>query len=388
MGKLIYRSEKVNTAGEVSGREHEANRTEADIGKFQNSDIDWELTNQNYDFKITNGWVDAVKEKCAELGCTVKKDSVLVIDHLITASPEWLAEQTEETKMQFFTDAKDWIVKEFCGGDESLLLNARIHKDESNWHLCAATIPIKKNQQRSEEELAQLKRKPRQKEYSLSAKSIMGGRGDYSRRQQSIEDAIGKKYGLEAREVREQGEAKKHQTVQQAKLNALKQQVEKMEQVKQSNQQKFSDHLENCKKRGNQETAKVKELVAEREALQKEVAELKQEIAQLYETPGLKERMAEAQQRVQIENEARSYRKLMEWFDGICLGQNQYGERYTLADFVKETRKHSENKLEFINKMTFVLLNLHREPINDLFQFVRDKGRLAELKHTWRDRDD
>ena len=233
MGKIIYRTEKIKTAGEVSGREAEANRTSEDKGRFQNSDINWELTDSNYDFKITHNWIDAVKDLCKELGCPVKKDSVLVLDHLITASPEWMKAQTEETRMQFFEDAKQWIVDEFCGGDERLLLNCRIHKDEeSNWHMCAATAPIMKNPQRSEEELAQLKRKSRQKEYSLNAKAIMGGREKYGSRQQSIEDKVGKKYGLEEREVREQGQAKKHRTVQQAKLDSLRTQVRELGECK------------------------------------------------------------------------------------------------------------------------------------------------------------
>ena len=234
MGKIIYRTDKVNTSGEVCGREREANRTRDDIGKFPNSDIDWELTEQNHSFKTTHNWVDAVKAKCKELGCPVKKDSVLVLDHLITASPEWMWEQTEETRMQFFEDAKQWVIDEFCGGDENLLLNCVVHKDEpSNWHMTAATIPIMRNKQRSEEELSKLKRKPRQGEWSLNAKEIMGGRAKYGSRQQSIEDKIGKKYGLEEREIREQGQAKKHKTVQQAKLDAIKEQVRNEEQQRQ-----------------------------------------------------------------------------------------------------------------------------------------------------------
>lgn len=231
MAKLIYRNEKVNTASECSGREAEANRTEKDIGRFENSDIDWDLTKHNVDLVRTDGWVDAVKAKCKELGCPVKKDSVLIIDHLVTASPEWMKEQKPETALEFFHDALDWIVDEFCGGDRSLLLNARIHVDEpSNWHMCVATIPIVKNEQRSEEELAKMKRKPRQKEYSLNAKKLMGGPAQYGARQQSIEDRVGKKYGLEAREVREPGQAKKHRSVQQAKLDGVKAEVEQAEQ--------------------------------------------------------------------------------------------------------------------------------------------------------------
>lgn len=266
MGKIIYRTEKIKTAGEVSGREAEANRTSEDKGRFQNSDINWELTDSNYDFKITHNWIDAVKDLCKELGCPVKKDSVLVLDHLITASPEWMKAQTEETRMQFFEDAKQWIVDEFCGGDERLLLNCRIHKDEeSNWHMCAATAPIMKNPQRSEEELAQLKRKSRQKEYSLNAKAIMGGREKYGSRQQSIEDKIGKKYGLEEREVREQGQAKKHRTVQQAKLDALKEKV-----------QTWERHEESSKLKAQTEHAKVRQLKDTKERLQEDVRELRQ----------------------------------------------------------------------------------------------------------------
>jgi hypothetical protein len=378
MGKIIYRSEKVNTAGEVSGREHEANRTEADIGKFKNSDIDWELTNQNYDFKITNGWVDAVKEKCSELGCTVKKDSVLVIDHLITASPEWMAEQTEETKMQFFADAKDWIVKEFCGGDESLLLNCRVHKDEpSNWHLCAATIPIVKNQQRSEEELSQMKRKPRQKEYSLSAKAIMGGRGDYSRRQQSIEDEIGKKYGLEAREVREQGQAKKHLTVQQAKLQSVQKEVAAMEEKQNVGKKKYNKLVQQYNglvKEYNEAAASFKEL-------KQDILDLQQTKEELEKTPGLQERIAEAK----LLSEAKKLENKVKSLDKICLGVNQYGEKYSLGEFITAAKNHSKNMAEYVDKMQKVFSNLQNIPINDLFDYVQNKGRYAEYGRDGKD---
>lgn len=283
MGKIIYRTEKIKTAGEVSGREAEANRTSADKGRFQNSDINWELTDSNYDFKITHNWIDAVKDLCKELGCPVKKDSVLVLDHLITASPEWMKAQTEETRMQFFEDAKQWIVDEFCGGDERLLLNCRIHKDEeSNWHMCAATAPIMKNPQRSEEELAQLKRKSRQKEYSLNAKAIMGGREKYGSRQQSIEDKVGKKYGLEEREVREQGQAKKHRTVQQAKLDAVNTELREAEQKRDDavrQQEKAQSITEREQRRAKAAISSASNLERRKEAIEDLTHEAERELS-------------------------------------------------------------------------------------------------------------
>lgn len=283
MGKIIYRTEKIKTAGEVSGREAEANRTSEDKGRFQNSDINWELTDSNYDFKITHNWIDAVKDLCKELGCPVKKDSVLVLDHLITASPEWMKAQTEETRMQFFEDAKQWIVDEFCGGDERLLLNCRIHKDEeSNWHMCAATAPIMKNPQRSEEELAQLKRKPRQREYSLNAKAIMGGREKYGSRQQSIEDKVGKKYGLEEREVREQGQAKKHRTVQQAKLDAVNTELREAEQKRDDavrQQEKAQSITEREQRRAKAAISSASNLERRKEAIEDLTHEAERELS-------------------------------------------------------------------------------------------------------------
>lgn len=396
-GKMIYRTEKVNTAGECSGREHEANRTIEDRGKFQNSDINWELTNSNYNFKTTHNWVEAVKEKCKELGCPVKKDSVLVLDHLITASPDWMKQQTEETKMAFFEDAVKWVVDEFCGGDESLLLNATIHKDESNWHLAAATIPIMKNPERSEEELAKLKRKPRQKEYSLNAKAIVGGRGKMSSRQQSIEEKIGKKYGLEEREVREQGECKKHKTVQQAKLDAVKEEVREAEQKVQALNNLIKDKTETVRKY-NKAAKTYNDLVAKLGNLEKDYNEAYKQYELLKEENEKREKYndglieEEKDLKTKIENlekspglEAIKNRNKVAALEKICLGVNEYGESYSLGEFITEARKHSSNMSEFQEKMETVLFSLNNVPINDLFQYVKNKGRLHNLDRDERD---
>ena len=422
MAKMIYRTEKVNTAGEVSGREREANRTEKDIGRFQNSDIDWELTNENYSFKTTNNWVEAVKTKCEELGCSIKKDSVLVLDHLITASPEWMEQQTEETKMKFFEDSVKWIVDEFCGGDDSLLLNARIHKDESNWHLYAATIPIVKNAQRSEEELAKLKRKPRQKEYSLNAKKIMGGRGQYSARQQSIEDKIGKKYGLEEREVREQGQAKKHKTVQQAKLDAVREEVREAEQQKEQLEKeikKHEKHLQEVQEIDKKNTQVCRDRVGEykqqiasaKEEAMKERSSLsasirkKEEIEAEYRDLVIKHNdLAAKVNRLREENEQREQyndgliaeekdlrnkidnlekvpaieaqknKNKINALDRICIGVSESGEYYFLGEVIDKARKHSANMDEFLQKMETVMLSLNKEPIHNLWEYIQDKG--------------
>lgn len=277
MGYLIYRTEKVKSAGEIGGREAEMNRTKADVGRFVNSDIDWTRTDTNYDFKITHDWEKAVKDKCAELGCAVKKDSVLVLDHFITASPEWMQAQDEETKMRFFEDAKQWIVDTFCGGDESLLLSCRIHRDETTDHLCASTMPIVKNAERSEEELAALTRKPRQKAYSLNAKKIMGSRADYSARQQDIEDKIGRKYGLQEREVREPGQAKKHRSTQQCKLDAVREELQQAEEQAKAAKEKAEQYQraeQAAKSKARAEHEKAKNLEANRKRLADDVRDL------------------------------------------------------------------------------------------------------------------
>ncbi len=178
---------------DVYGLQIEANRTveDHDAGRdFDRSDIDWDKTNQNIHLAYTKNWNDEITRQIKEAGINEitkgKKRSVVLLDALYTASPEWFDEHQDfEERMKLFTECLDFHVEHYCSGDRKRLLNAVVHVDETSWHMQVASIPIINDGE----------------QYKLSAKIIMGNRSDYRRRQDQFYEEVTQKYGLDRGEL-------------------------------------------------------------------------------------------------------------------------------------------------------------------------------------------
>ena len=183
----IMRVEKRGRA-DVYGIQLEANRTEEQHEKgleFDKSDIDWNKTRDNIFLVQTEQWnreiTKAIKRIETETGKKTRKDAVVLLDGLFTASPEFFANKSDDEIKKYFEDCLDFYVKEYCQGDETRVLNAVIHLDEATPHMQVASIPVYTSESGNR----------------LNAKIIMGNKTDYRKRQDRFFEAVSEKYGLE-----------------------------------------------------------------------------------------------------------------------------------------------------------------------------------------------
>lgn len=183
----IMRVEKRGRA-DVYGIQLEANRTVEQHEKgldFDKSDIDWNKTRDNIFLIQTEHWnkeiTKVTKQIESETGKKTRKDAVVLLDGLFTASPEFFANKSDDEIKKYFEACLEFYIKEFCQGDKTRVLNAVIHLDETTPHMQVASIPIYNSEAGNR----------------LNAKIIMGSKTDYRKRQDRFFEAVSEKYGLE-----------------------------------------------------------------------------------------------------------------------------------------------------------------------------------------------
>ena len=187
----VMRLKKVKGASVIAGHQAEANRTVADEGKgrFKHSSIDWSKTNDNVFLVKSENWgkdIDDYISKHYTGKRKIRKDAVKLVEGVYTCSPDQMQalEKTGQAE-RFMRDCIAWHEKHV-----GHVINAVWHRDEKTGHLHIASVPMKNGR--------------------LTAKTIFGNGRNLSRLQQSVEDDVFMKYGLEHRNVREPEQAKKH----------------------------------------------------------------------------------------------------------------------------------------------------------------------------------
>jgi hypothetical protein len=117
-----------------------------------------------------------------------RKDAVLAVEYVMTASPEWWKEATPRQQAEFFARSEQWLENKY-GKDR--VVAAVIHRDEATPHLSAFVVPLTQDGR-------------------LSAKEFIGGRSKMRDDQSTYAEYV-KKLGLE-RGI--EGSRATHQTVQ------------------------------------------------------------------------------------------------------------------------------------------------------------------------------
>lgn len=118
-----------------------------------------------------------------------RKDAVLAVEYVMTATPEWFAKATPEQEKAFFQQSLQWLADKY-GADR--IITASIHRDETTPHLSAFVVPLTQDKR-------------------LSAKEFIGSR-DKMRADQTTYAACVANLGLE-RGI--EGSKATHQTIQQ-----------------------------------------------------------------------------------------------------------------------------------------------------------------------------
>lgn len=117
-----------------------------------------------------------------------RKDAVLAVEYVMTASPEWWKEATPRQQAEFFARSEQWLENKY-GKDR--VVAAVVHRDEATPHLSAFVVPLTQDGR-------------------LSAKEFIGGRSKMRDDQSTYAESV-KKLGLE-RGI--EGSRATHQTVQ------------------------------------------------------------------------------------------------------------------------------------------------------------------------------
>ena len=182
MAYAIMRAKKLANMGSVAASMQHCYRER----ETHNADQERTPDNQHLVAKSTD---EAMGKLRALLPEKRRKDAVLAVEYVMTASPEWFAQATPEQEKAFFRRSLQWLADKY-GADR--IVTASIHRDEATPHLSAFVVPLTQDKR-------------------LSAKEFIGSR-DKMRADQTTYAACVVDLGLE-RGI--EGSKATHQTIQQ-----------------------------------------------------------------------------------------------------------------------------------------------------------------------------
>lgn len=157
MAYTILRFKK-DKGGAIAGCErHNERKKEA---YKSNPDIDMNKSKENYHIIQAPQYTYSrkIKELIKEYGCKTRKDSVKLVETLITASPEFMNRLSKGEQREYFERAVKFMKDEI---GEDRIISAVVHMDEATPHMHLVFCPINKDGK-------------------LSAKSILGNQKSLS----------------------------------------------------------------------------------------------------------------------------------------------------------------------------------------------------------------
>ena len=117
-----------------------------------NPNIDPERTPQNFHLVQPSGRYRAIANgQIQEAGCRTRKDRVLLMEALVTASPEYMAGKSERELRRYFERAVEFMKTK---QDSSTFVSAVVHMDEANPHMHLLFVPLTQDKRLSAKEIA------------------------------------------------------------------------------------------------------------------------------------------------------------------------------------------------------------------------------------------
>lgn len=124
------------------GRLEKHHEREKDSYK-SNPDIDLSRSSNNYHIKApTTSYRKMILERITQVGCRMRKDSVVMQDSFCSASPEFFKGMSLRDISTFFSRAYEFYAKTF---GEDNVISAVIHLDEKTPHMHVCFVPITPN---------------------------------------------------------------------------------------------------------------------------------------------------------------------------------------------------------------------------------------------------
>lgn len=129
----VLRVQKLKTAGNIGSLNSHLTRT-MDVPNADKS-----KSHLNQLLVGSNDLNSDVQNRITEAKSKVRKDSVLALEFLLTASPEYFKGNTSQKVSDFKNAASGWLVENY--GLKNLV-NVRLHMDERTPHMHAIVVPI------------------------------------------------------------------------------------------------------------------------------------------------------------------------------------------------------------------------------------------------------
>lgn len=138
MPYAILRFQKRKAGGVAACERHNERRKEA---YKSNPDIDMGRSKENYHLVPPPRYTykKEINRMIAEAGCKVRRDSVMMVETLITASPEFMNSLPPEEQKLYFQTALDFV-SERVGRQN--ILSAVVHMDEKTPHMHLCFVPL------------------------------------------------------------------------------------------------------------------------------------------------------------------------------------------------------------------------------------------------------
>lgn len=191
----------------IYGLQIEANRQQDDNREFDASDIDSSRTVDNVFLRRCDSWNREITQLIKAAGVKERKDSIVGITGVYTASPEWFYTHSKDEWMAYFEDCLKYHDETY-----GRCINAVIHLDEDTPHMQCISVPLIQDESG----------------WHLSAKKIMGNRSDYQKRQDQFFEQVGEYYGMDRGIRRDAAEIKKHTTKREWQLATQEQELQQV----------------------------------------------------------------------------------------------------------------------------------------------------------------
>lgn len=222
---------------DITGIQREATRTATDY----NNRVQPGMDVFNVNLIQSNNWMQDIQAEIDRAGAKTRSNSVVALDAIYTASGEFFKGKSNEENDQFFRDCLKFHQRRF-----GHVVSAVIHYDETTPHLHILSVPLTQDGR-------------------LSAREIIGNRGNLSRMQTEFFEQVGKEYGLERGVQMDGQEKKEHISAQEHELREIKQKI--------TREQERLEAVEHSEETARTRAQEYKQTVAQ---LQKEIEQLQE----------------------------------------------------------------------------------------------------------------
>lgn len=194
----IMRTEKRKRT-DLGGIQKENTRTATEY----NNQVEPGMDILNVSLVQSDNWMQDIQQEIDRAGARTRSNSVVALDTIYTASPQFFQGKTNAENDKFFEDCLRFHQRKF-----GHVISAVIHYDETTAHMHVISVPLTKDGR-------------------LSARDVIGNRTQMRRTQTEFYEQVGRGYGLE-RGVQQDGPEKaQHITAQEHRLREVQQETQR-----------------------------------------------------------------------------------------------------------------------------------------------------------------